>query len=291
MFEKIDIGIVTFNRKETLLHTLENILIKEFQEINAIHIIDNNSSDGTENLPILLNEKINYIKLKENIGSAGGFAEAMNQFSMTDSDWLWLFNDDSFPMSNSLKLLKSANFEKISKLGLLKVSRELEGKSEILYWKGVRKTTTIPISNVPVKCDLVTFDGSLVSKDLIRRIGTCNPKFFMGTYEFDFCLRAKDEKYEIYTLPNGSIYDLKLGSASGSPPWRTYYNTRNHLYLVLERRSLKGVWEWLKRELKYTYGIITQRDRKLKRISLKIKATIDAVSGKLGKTIDPVKFR
>ena len=122
---------------------------------------------------------------------------------------------------------------------------------------------------------------------LIDEIGTCNPEFFVGTYEFDYCLRAKDAGFQIFMLPNGTIYDLKLGSAHGVPLWRTYYNTRNHLYLVINRRSLIGLLQWIKRETKYFFHILLYRDKKIKRLGLKFLASKHGVSGKLGIRISP----
>tara|TARA_R100000935_G_scaffold9585_5_gene19437 strand:+ start:6331 stop:7215 length:885 start_codon:yes stop_codon:yes gene_type:complete len=292
MFESIDIGIVTYNRKNVLEETLSKILNGDISSINKIHIIDNNSTDSTGSSPILNHSKINYVKLKENIGSAGGFARCMKELLKTKADWIWLFNDDSYPMFGAVESLNLAREKlKNKKVGMVKVSREVEGKAEILFWNGVRKTKFIPISNKILESDLVTFDGSLISKKMIKDMGTCNPDYFMGTYEFDFCLRAKDKNYKIYTLPNGTIFDLKLGSAGGSPPWRTYYNTRNHLNLVLKRKSLKGVFQWIIRESKYTYGIIFFKDKKIKRLSLKFLASYHGAFGLLGKTISPTDSR
>jgi GT2 family glycosyltransferase len=285
---KIDIGIVTYNRMKYLKDVLDALNKIDDDIIFNIFIFDNGSSDQTSTLFNKSMHKVVYFNNNENIGSAGGFAECMKFLLTSQSDWIWLFNDDSYPNEDSISLLKSAieNFN-FNKVGMIKVSREIDGMSEIIHWNGVGYGKLIPISNTLIKSDLVTFDGTLISKELIQTIGTCNPSFFMGTYEYDFCLRAKDAGFDIYTLPNGTIIDLKLGSKGGVPIWRTYYNTRNHLYLVTRRKSLRGVFQWIKKEMKIFYGIIFYKENKLKRVQIKFLAIYHGLFGKLGKRINP----
>lgn len=284
---KIDVGIVTYNRKEYLKTTLHAIVNMHTPFVNSIFVFDNNSTDGTDSFLKENFSNITYFKNKKNVGSAGGFAACMNYLLTSDADWIWLFNDDSYPNNLSIDFLNDAlnNFD-LTNVGMIKISREIEGKAEIIYWNGIGKGKLIPISNEFKESDLVTFDGTLISKKLIQSIGTCNPNFFMGTYEYDFCLRATDKKFKILTLPNGTIIDLKLGSTGGVPIWRTYFNTRNHLYLVLQRKSIKGIFQWVFRELKYSIGILMFKDKKIRRIQMKIMATYHGVIGRLGKVID-----
>ena len=75
---KIASIIVTYNRKNMLKDCLDSIL-EQNAPLNMIFIIDNNSNDGTQELlkkeGYIDNPKINYRKLNENKGSAGGFYE------------------------------------------------------------------------------------------------------------------------------------------------------------------------------------------------------------------------
>jgi GT2 family glycosyltransferase len=109
----------------------------------------------------------------------------------------------------------------------------------------------------------------------------------MGTYEFDFCLRARDAGFSIATIPNGLMEDQKLGSVGGLPPWREYYNTRNHLWLGLKRRSAQIIFAFVVRELKFIAAIILYRNNKLKRLLFKYRAVRDALIGRRGKTYFP----
>ena len=84
-------------------------------------------------------------------------------------------------------------------------------------------------------------------------------------------------------MPNGLIEDGKLGGKNGTPPWRQYYNTRNHLWLALNRKYLVIFKGWLIREIKYTLSIILSGDKKIIRLVFKLRAIRDAFLNKRGK--------
>jgi GT2 family glycosyltransferase len=288
---KIAVVIVTFNRCDELVKTITAIQNQGILE-NDIIVINNNSTDNTKNILDSNYKNIQSIHLNENIASAGGFSKGMQTAFEKGYDWVWLFNDDSRPVEGSLKsILEQLNSDKIE-IGLLKIANKDENnKAVLLYWNGVRKPVSVDVSNEIVQTDLITFDGCIISKKTIEKIGYCDPLYFMGTYEFDYCLKAKDAGIGVYTLPNGLIEDGKLGGKNGTPPWRQYYNTRNHLWLALNRKSFVIFKGWLIREIKYTLSIILSGDKKIIRLVFKLRAIRDAFLNKRGKRYDPIKYK
>ncbi|MFZ4680719.1 MAG: glycosyltransferase [Flavobacterium sp.] len=288
---KIAVVIVTFNRCDELVKTISAIQNQGILE-NDIIVINNNSTDNTKNILDSNYKNIQSIHLNENIASAGGFSKGMQTAFEKGYDWVWLFNDDSRPVEGSLKsILTHLNSDKIQ-IGLLKIANKDENnKAVLLYWNGVRKPVSVDVSNEIIQTDLITFDGCIISKKTIEKIGYCDPLYFMGTYEFDYCLKAKDAGIGVYTLPNGLIEDGKLGGKNGTPPWRQYYNTRNHLWLALNRKSFVIFKGWLIREIKYTLSIILSGDKKIMRLVFKLRAIRDAFLNKRGKRYDPIKYK
>lgn len=289
---KIGVIIVTFKRQTQLEKTLDAVIM---QGIAAEHIwVINN--DNSEDLQYLKSKeglaRFNLVNNAENIASAGGFALGMKLVVHRGFDWVWLFNDDSRPVEGSLEsILSHQETLEGQKTGMIKLANlNSKGEAILQFWRGRRFPMNVPVSNDLIETGLITFDGCLISSSLIKEIGTCDPAYFMGTYEFDFCLKAKDHGYKIFTLPNGLIEDEKSGSIGGTPPWRQYYNTRNHLWLGLNRKSIQTIWAWILRELKYTYAILRWEDQKRLRLHIKILATWHALIGKRGKTLDPVVF-
>ncbi len=291
-FNEVRVVMVTYQRYEELIQTLEALELEGFSSHQFI-IIDNNPAKKRN---IEVHQKYassTWILPDQNIASAGGFSLGMKAANKQGATWAWLFNDDSRPKKGAFdSLLNALNTLPQQKVGLMKIGNlNQEGKATLLNWKGVRKPEYVDPSNDPIKTDLVTFDGCLISCGLMDEIGYCDPQYFMGTYEFDYCLKAKDAGFGIFTIPNGLIEDGKLGSVGGSPPWRQYYNTRNHLWLGIHRRDFRTIWAWMVRELKYTYAILRFQDHKWMRIRLKLLAFLHAVLGKRGMILDPEDFR
>jgi len=288
--ETIGAVIVTYKRPAQLIKTLGAIL---GQGILSKHIwvINNDKEDPLESV-LSQFPQINIIHSEENIASAGGFALGMNKVLQNELEWAWLFNDDSRPINGSLNSIFN-HADKLSngKAGMVKLANlNSKGEAILQNWKGRRVPKYVPVSQSLIETDLVTFDGCLISVEMIKEIGTCDPSYFMGTYEFDYCLKARDHGYQIFTIPNGMIEDEKSGSIGGTPPWRQYYNTRNHLHLGIQRKDFRIILAWVKREMKFTYAIIRFENQKLKRLKLKALATSHALQGKRGKTLDPARF-
>ncbi len=284
---KILTAIVTYNRCSTLIKSLEAHVADGTLEEN-IWIIDNASTDNTVSTTQDRFPNCNIILNPDNIGSAGGFAICMNIAVQKDYDYVWLYNDDSRPLPgannlirNTIKTLSSSNF------GMVKMSMLRDDKAEANFWENRRITRWVQKSNTPLKTSLVTFDGCIINTKLIKEIGTCNPLFFMGIYEFDFCLRATEQGFAIFTLPAGLIEDEKKGSVDGTPYWRKYYVTRNHLYLVKKRSKISEILSFLFLEFKKSVSIILFQSNKFQKLKYKYLAFRDGFAGKMGKTVVP----
>ncbi|WP_225587106.1 glycosyltransferase family 2 protein [Algoriphagus sp. Y33] len=287
--ETVGVVVVTFQRNTQLAKTL-NSIINQGLEASHIWIVNN---DRKDNLSFVSQSEkfqgVNILHTKENIASAGGFALGMNSVSDAGLNWVWLFNDDSRPIVGSFdSLLGHSEILGDGKTGMVKLANlNAMGSAILQNWKGRRVPSYVPVSQNLIETDLITFDGCLIATQMIKEIGTCDPEYFMGTYEFDFCLKAKDNGFKIYTIPNGMIEDEKSGSVGGTPPWRQYYNTRNHLHLGIARKDLRIIWAWIIREAKFTYAILRFQDQKLRRLKLKLLALFHVIGGKRGKVFDP----
>lgn len=187
--------IVTFNRKELLIKCIEAVLGQTHLP-NTIYIIDNASTDGTEEL---LKEKglhygningvtIEYVRLPKNSGGAGGFHTGMKLAHEAGCDAVWVMDDDGIPDKDCLKnlLLYLDKYDYLSPL-VVDIENEqmmsFEGCSVAEFLKREQEGVVDGCAN--------PFNGILYSKKLIDIIGYPQKEMFIWGDEINYDNRAK----------------------------------------------------------------------------------------------------
>ncbi|MER3603731.1 MAG: hypothetical protein C4298_08345, partial [Thermus sp.] len=89
MSERVCAVVVTYNRKELLRECLET-LRGQTRKVDHILVVDNASTDGTEEVLRAEFPEVEVLRLPENQGSSGGFHEGMKRAYEEGFDWLWL---------------------------------------------------------------------------------------------------------------------------------------------------------------------------------------------------------
>jgi GT2 family glycosyltransferase len=185
---KVAVVVVTYNRKE-LLKECVDALLNQTRSLDLIILIDNASTDGTwaflKEKGYLTNQKIDYLKLPENIGSSGGFHEGIKRAYEKNFDWIWIMDDDAEPINNSLEMLLKNEKIKENKVGIL-ASVVIYPNNQICYFHrcnfnaskmSFRSIGSSMYSENTFEADMVSFVGMLVNKMMVRDIGLPLKKF------------------------------------------------------------------------------------------------------------------
>ncbi len=114
MNQKVSAVIVTFNRLALLKEVIESLQQQE-TAISHLIVVDNASESDTQSYLESLGDRIEYVRLPNNIGGAGGFNAGIRYFmAHTSDDFVWLMDDDTVPQSDTLsQLLAFSNVKKI----------------------------------------------------------------------------------------------------------------------------------------------------------------------------------
>jgi GT2 family glycosyltransferase len=232
--------IVTYNRKALLLECIYAIY-EQSRPVQALYIIDNASTDGTEDA--LLNKghikslppnnliepwehisetkyddklDVNYVKMHKNSGGAGGFYEGMNRAYNKGYEWLWLMDDDGKPdkkcLENLLKHKKEAHFI----CPLVLVDKNSNILSFGLYDYQNQKKYIGKIDDIIKKNDrrfLINtanpFNGALISRQIISKIGFPKKEMFIWGDETEYMLRTQKNGFKVITVLNSIHYHPK----------------------------------------------------------------------------------
>ena len=243
--KKVTAIVVTYKRKELLKKILTRLSEQSFK-LNHILVVDNNSQDGTEELVKSFqsnDDTFKYHNTGGNLGGAGGFNYGFELANQYEYDYLWLMDDDFLPAINCLEELIN-----IGSNGIIQPVRfNLDGKcAEItpviydlskIFCKNPKSYTVADIYNdisqSEIEIAAVPFEGPLISKDVVEKIGAPEPRFFIFNDDLDYSIRARKAGFKITCsmkataerlLLNNQINDLKS--------WKGYFMLRNHFYIL-----------------------------------------------------------
>lgn len=283
--------VVTFNRKELLLEALESI-INQTRPVDAIYLIDNCSSDGTEELlreygyldrqiPPELRTQVwedfkiitskndfkiafNYVRMNKNVGGSGGFYEGLKRAYQDGYYWFWLMDDDTIPKEDSLeKLLEKIKIVNPDNFGF--------ACSKVLWIDGTihkmnvpsisTMTNGVPFNYYEDKKVLVVESASFVSlltnRQVVKKIGLPLKEFFIWVDDVEYTFRiTKNKMLGLYVSDSVVIHKTASNySSKGVYDWRFYYYTRNWLWFKrLHRKKTRYFYELI-RTIFSTYKI------------------------------------
>lgn len=289
MMQNVSAVIVTYNRLKLLKEVIESLQNQETPTAHII-VIDNDSEQDTKDYLESLGSLIDYVRLPENIGGAGGFNAGIRYFmEHTTDDYVWLMDDDTVPQSNTLtELLDFAKTK--NNFGFLASDVRWTDGSKALM-NGVRPLNDFKKmpenQDKPIKVQNATFVSLLMQRKVVKQIGLPIAEFFIWGDDIEYTDRASRVAPGYY-VPSAKVTH-KMGANIGSNilidgPSRTpryFYAYRNKVYYVRQRSLYKKVRSnvsMLVDELKIKFS---KTDRKQEKLAV-FKKGIEA-----GKTFNP----
>ena len=177
--EKIIAVLLTRNRKDLLQEGLRG-LFNQTVPIDKILIVDSVSTDGTfetlNNKGILKRSNVKYIKLNDNKGPSGGFAEGIKHAMKENPTWVWILDDDIFPQETCLEnLLK---FKQISHCIAPYRDKTVPFFNPAIGLSSHNTNLSFNTGKDFVFTNTCCFEGMLINANLIKKIGLPDERFF-----------------------------------------------------------------------------------------------------------------
>lgn len=302
---KYTIVIVTFNRLDKLKKCIQCV---EMQNIKANHIVivDNASSDGTENFlndEKFNNEKFIIKRMLENTGGSGGFYEGIKEALRLSDDWILLIDDDAMLRNDYIEQIMIhmdstifAYTGNVNEFGTISLEHRRRVSLKKLY-----KEYMINIDELKREffdCDLASFCGLMIKTNLVRKIGLPHGDFFIWYDDTEYSLRLRE--FTKIRNVNGAILDHELTAYKAdiendhNMNWKVYYGLRNRLYTIKKYGNCFSIAHeimiFIARFGKYFLWRISPnaKRRKIGNNNCKIlkAALIDGICGKLGKNTE-----
>lgn len=204
MAETIAAVVVTFNRKQLLTECLDGLLRQSLPP-DAIFIVDNASSDGTDaflqELGYLDRPGIHYLRLATNGGGAGGFFAGMRAAFEAGFEWIWLMDDDTEPESDALEQMEPLkHYTNVVAIANRKVDVHGNDTRDGLRLLPATQGVAAPYPLVKFS----SFVGILIRSATVQEIGLPRPEFFIHNDDLEYCLRLRKVGH-IAFAPNSRV--------------------------------------------------------------------------------------
>ncbi len=177
--EKIIAVLLTRNRKDLLQESLKG-LFSQTLPVNKILIVDSVSTDGTFEIlndkGILKRSNVEYVRLNDNKGPSGGFAEGIKYALKESPSWVWILDDDVFPEKNCLEnLLK---FKKVSHCIAPYRNKTVPFFNPAIGLSSHNINLSFESGKDFVFTNTCCFEGMLINARIIKKIGLPDERFF-----------------------------------------------------------------------------------------------------------------
>lgn len=239
MTESVAVVIVTFNRADLLVGMLDGLAAQTHLP-DAVFVIDNASADHTrEVLDGRADLPLRVTTTDENLGGAGGFHLGMTQAYDAGFDRIWLMDDDVVPADDCLAVLMAH-----PNPCLMAVREDLEGRlveKSALHFdlrnplRPRPKTASVDSTyaareDLPAELPIenVAFEGFMVHRRVIDRIGFPDPTYFIFYDDVDFAVRARRAGFTILALRDAVLVrQLDFNQQHALDTWKGFYMFRN----------------------------------------------------------------
>ena len=222
--------VVTFNRLSLLQRLLARL--SELPELDEVLVVDNASTDGTGEWLAsgAAGPRVSALTLPENSGGAGGFHDGLAWALERGADLVWLMDDDGLPDPQCLSLLLER--EGLDFWGPV-VADEAEPDTLVFPIRlpgGTHVVRTVDGARAAARDGLIRdvvipFNGILVTRELVKRIGLPREEFFIWGDDHEYRLRAERAGGRVATVVEARVLHPSVGDL-GTPMMfgRTTYN-------------------------------------------------------------------
>lgn len=186
-------------------------------------VVDNGSSDGSVAKLRAAFPNITVLESEINLGFAGGVNLGMRHALAAGADYILLLNNDTVVAADFLdQLLAQARPRTILAPAIYyfdepdRVWSVGGGFSDLLLEMTGNHGRHLELRDQPLARQFLTGCAMLLPRSIVDEVGFFDERFFMYYEDQDFCLRARQAGYELFTIPTAKIWHKVSASSGGN---------------------------------------------------------------------------
>lgn len=263
---KVIVLILSYDGKYLLDDALTSYLDNDYANFEVV-VIDNGSSDGTDEYVKHHFPQVDLIRLEQNRGYSGGFNFGLEYaFKQKNADYVLITNNDVKADQKVIsELVKVAETDPdigfvTGKAYYFDYPDTLQsvGKYEDkIRWNGEHiGSKEIDRGQYDQVAERAFIDDifMLASSRVYQELGGYDTNFFFEAEEYDWLARAKKAGYKIMYTPGAKIWHKESMTIGKQSAFKAYYDSRNPMLVILLHQSAgyfrKYFWHQLKRKMR-----------------------------------------
>lgn len=243
IIKNIYLIILNWNQKENTLETLDSLRKMTYPDYKIV-VVDNNSTDGSQETIRINYPGIILIENKENLGYAEGNNTGIRYALVQGADYIFVLNNDILVDEGALLCLLE-EMERDKSIGVAGPKVYFYTEKNMIQSAGGlihKKFNPLHIGfkeldhgqfDDPREIDYVSGCAMFIRRNVFEKNGLFDPDYFMYWEETDFCFRAKKAGFKIQIVPQAKIWHK---GGVDSTPLIAYYMTRNKLFFLKKHK-------------------------------------------------------
>jgi len=238
--------VVTWNRAELLARSLDAILGQSTPP-DRVLVVDNASTDQTTAvLAEQFADRVDVLRLTENIGGAGGFAAGIVRALEHDPDMVWLMDDDTVPEPVALQALLDARQRYPGPTPAIVASRVVwtDGRDHPMNTPrakpGASRSERLAAQSVgatPIRS--ASFVSILCAAEVLRERGLPEVDYFLWNDDFEFTTRLLRGRHGLLCPASIVVHHTKtFGGTDADPGDRFFFEVRNKIWMFTRGTGL-----------------------------------------------------
>lgn len=262
---KVVISILHFNNDKDTIDCLNSILEQDLPSIEIKTYVLDNGSEKTFEVDVDKYKKIGLVvsRSRINTGFTGGHNLIYEKVQDYEFDYFLILNNDSMLEKDAIsELVKSIHKEKIGavvpKIYFTKGRefhkdryRQSETGRVLWYAGGAIDWNNVMSRHIGVdevdagqfdregEIDFATGACLLMKKEMLKKIGLFDEKYFLYYEDADLSVRMIKSGYKILYQPRAILWHNNAGSSASGSALHDYYLTRNRMIFGMKYAPLR----------------------------------------------------
>lgn len=239
---RIAVVIVNYNGGEFIRACL-SALVDQTVKADRVVVLDNASTDGSENIVREFTSSVDLIELHENTGFAKANNIAINR--LDGYEWLALLNPDAIPASDWIEQLHRAiaDYPECSSFAccMLQMSSThlIDGCGDAYHingiaWPRFKGLSLEQVDNTPQEIFSACAGAAMYKRSVVSALGGFDERYFCYHEDVDLGFRLRLANERCMYIPNAIVYHAGSAIAGKGSDFSVYHAHRNMVWTFVK---------------------------------------------------------